>query len=170
MSNKNRSIRIALTRIYGPGCMFLRSGAENYIEKLGNIKTYKTYKQSLHYKPKKIEVLEEIETLHHLQHKSENGHTDIYNGAIINMLAHQYIHTLPRNQEELINDYIREWKKFFYNQVEIKQEEIEPLFEVKAAELVIDNKGSMTLKKLKDKEKRQEKRELQKIKKEWEDR
>lgn len=170
MSNKNRSIRIALTRIYGPGCMFLRSGAENYIEKLGNIKTYKTYKQSLHYKPKKIEVLEEIETLHHLQHKAEGGHTDIYNGAIINMLAHQYIHTLPRNQEELINDYIREWKKFFYKQVEIKQEEIEPLFEIKAAELVIDNKGTMTLKKLKDKEKRQEKRELQKIRKEWEDR
>ena len=71
MSNKNRSVRIALARIYGNGCMFLRSGAEDYVEKLGNIKTYKQFKEKLHYKPKKIEVLEEMMSLHHLKHKSE---------------------------------------------------------------------------------------------------
>lgn len=79
MSNKNRSIRIALARIYGSGCMFKKSGAEDYIEKLGTIKTYKTFKEKLHYKPKKIEVLEELESLHHLKHKSEGGKTDIEN-------------------------------------------------------------------------------------------
>lgn len=172
MSNKNRSIRIALARIYGSGCMFKKSGAEDYIEKLGTIKTYKTFKEKLHYKPKKIEVLEELESLHHLKHKSEGGKTDIENGAIINILAHQYMHTLPRNQEEIINDYIREWKKFFGKQLEVKitDQELDQLFEIKAAEMVVDNKGSLTLKELKAKEKRKEKRELQKIKKEYEDR
>lgn len=82
------------------------------------------------------------------------------------------MHTLPRNQEEIINDYIREWKKFFGKQLEVKitDQELDQLFEIKAAEMVVDNKGSLTLKELKAKEKRKEKRELQKIKKEYEDR
>lgn len=82
------------------------------------------------------------------------------------------MHTLPRNQEEIINDYIREWKKFFGKQLEVKitDQELDQLFEIKAAEMVVDNKGSLTLKELKAKEKRKEKKELQKIKKEYEDR
>ena len=43
-NKKNKKIRIALAQIYGSGCMFKKSGAEKYVEKLGKIKTYKTYK------------------------------------------------------------------------------------------------------------------------------
>ena len=81
------------------------------------------------------------------------------------------MHSLPRNQEEIINDYIREWKKFFGKQLEVKitDEEFTPEFELKAVELAITDKG-LTMKELKQKEKRKEKRELQKIRKDWEDR
>lgn len=188
MGNKNRSVRIALARIYGSGCMFKKSGVEDYIEKLGNIKTYKKYKESLHYKPKKIEVLEEMMSLHHLKHKSEGGRTDEANGAIINILAHQYMHSLPRSQEEIINDYIREWKKFFMKRVEvIEDDEVDKMFNLQAVELSLNPDLEITPLKTEEeielkrelnrqmeikrnKEKRKEKREFQKIKKEYEDR
>ena len=72
MSKSNREIRIALARIFGSGCMFRKSHAEEFIEKLGNIKTYKLYKQGTKYKSHKIQQLESIMTLHHLQHKADN--------------------------------------------------------------------------------------------------
>ena len=171
MSNKNRSVRLALARIYGNGCMFLRSGAEQYIENLGNIRTYKKYKAGLKFKSKKMQIYEDILTLHHLQHKAEGGKASVENGAIINAIAHQYLHSLPRNEEEVINDYIREWKKLMYKEVTIEKSDIQIPFEVVATELSIDRKGKLDVKRLnKDKERRQEKRDMQRLKKEWEDR
>lgn len=38
------------------------------------------------------------------------GKTNIYNGSIVNELAHRYIHSLPREDEEVINDMIRHYK------------------------------------------------------------
>lgn len=38
------------------------------------------------------------------------GATTEENGAVINELAHQYIHSLPRQQEEVVNDMLREFK------------------------------------------------------------
>lgn len=166
---KNRTIRIQLARIYGKGCMFLRSNADEYIESLGTIKTYKKYKKGLKFTSKKMEVYEKIMTLHHLKHKSEGGQASIENGAIINAIAHQYLHSLPRNEEEIINDYIREWKKLHYEQVQIEHSDIEIPFEVVAAELSIDNKGKAKINRL-EKERRKEKTELQKLRKEFEDR
>lgn len=32
------------------------------------------------------------------------------NGVVINRLAHQYLHSLPREQEEVINNMLREYK------------------------------------------------------------
>ena len=47
---------------------------------------------------------------HHLEHRADGGQTTLENGAVISELAHRYIHSLPRNQEEIINDHIRKWK------------------------------------------------------------
>lgn len=167
MSNKNRKIRIELARIYGSGCFFLRSGAEKYIERLGTIRTYRKYKEGLKFKSKKMKVYEDIMTFHHLVHKSEGGPTSVENGAILNAIAHQYIHSLPRSQEEIINDYIREWKKQIdkkdYTKAEIEfTDDICLPFEVCGTEL--------NFSKILDKQKRREKREMQRIKKEFEDR
>lgn len=67
------------------------------------------------------------------------GKTTIQNGVIINILAHRYIHSLPRNQEEIINDYLREWKKQNYNKCAIDfSDVIEFPFEVDLAELELE--------------------------------
>lgn len=138
-SGKNRKIRIELARIFGSGCMFKKSQAERFIEKLGSIKTYKQYKKETRYKSRKIKQFEEIMTLHHLRHKSEGGDTSVENGAIINELAHRYIHSLPRNQEEIINDYIRAWKKQRYGkcEIELTDDIPETEFEVDISEIEI---------------------------------
>ena len=51
--------------------------------------------------------------MHHLKHRSENGPTTIENGANVAEVAHQYLHSLPREQEEIINDMLRQWKRDF---------------------------------------------------------
>ena len=39
------------------------------------------------------------------------GKTNLENGAVVNELAHRYIHSLDRKEEELANDMMREWKR-----------------------------------------------------------
>lgn len=70
-SKSNRTIRIALARTFGSGCMFKKSHAEEFVEKLGTIKTYKKFKEEKRYSPKQIKQLENFMTLHHLKHRSE---------------------------------------------------------------------------------------------------
>ena len=63
------------------------------------------------------------------------------NAAIINELAHRYMHSLPRNQEEIINDYIREWKRLHYQKCDLVIEEIsEPDFQIDLAEIEVTDK------------------------------
>ncbi len=187
MKNKsNRAARIALARIYGSGCMFKKSNAEGYIEKLGTIKTYKKYKQERHYTSKKVKALESLMTYHHIIHKSAGGRATVENGAIINALAHQYIHSLPRSQEEVINDYLREYKRSIdHNEIPvIITDDIEAPIEVECAEISFENnrlqvkklsradkkRQQRAKKKAEEKQKAKEKRELQRIRKEFVDR
>lgn len=170
--SKNRSVRIALAQVYGSGCMFKKSGAEKYIEKLGHIKTYKQFKEERKYTSKKTKALENLMTLHHLLHKSEGGKASIENGAIISALAHQYMHSLPRNQEEVINDFIREYKRRIdKRELEVEfTDDLEAPVEISYAEISIIN-NKLTAKRLeKERTDREERRELQRLKKEWEDR
>ena len=106
----NASKRKQLEKIYGKGCMFKKARVEEQIEKLRTIKTYKTFLKETRYTGKKIHQLENNMTFHHLKHASEGGGTSVENGAIVNELAHRYLHSLPRNEEEIINDMIREYK------------------------------------------------------------
>ena len=66
------------------------------------------------------------------------GPTSEENGAIINELAHRYMHSLPRNQEEIINDYIREWKRRYYEQCEIELvDSLDEDFEIDMSEMEV---------------------------------
>lgn len=78
------------------------------LKKCGGIKTYKKFLEEKRYKGKKLNFKQM--TYHHLKHKSEGGPTTIENGANVREPAHQYMHSLPREQEEIINDMIRDWK------------------------------------------------------------
>ena len=49
-------------------------------------------------------------TYHHLRHKSEGGGATVENGAVVEATAHAYLHSLPRHQEEIINNMLRSYK------------------------------------------------------------
>ena len=66
-------------------------------------------------------------TLHHLKHRSEDGRTSEQNGAIVNALAHGYLHSLPRHEEELINNMLRDYKWRIDNGRECKIELVDTL-------------------------------------------
>lgn len=178
MNKSNKKTRILLASIFGSGCMFKKAHVEQFVEKLGIIKTYKRFKAEQRYTSKKAKILEQRLTLHHLQHRSEGGKATIENGAVINELAHRYIHSLPRNQEEVINDYLREWKRQHYSKAEIELvDELDEEYDLELAEIsVVDE--TIAFKKLSkeqkkqeyDKQKRKEKIEMQRLKKEYEDR
>ena len=106
----NSSMKAELQRIYGKGCMFRKAEIAKQIEEMGGIKTYRRYVQETRYKRRRINLLENRLTYHHLQHRSEGGLTDLNNGAVINELAHRYLHSLPRDEEEVINDMLRYYK------------------------------------------------------------
>lgn len=68
MSNKNRSAKKELERLYGKGCFFDRARCAERIEAMGGIKTFKIFVQEKRFKGKPIS--HQI-TYHHLKHKSE---------------------------------------------------------------------------------------------------
>lgn len=107
---QNKSVRKQLEQIYEKGCMFEKAHCEEQIEKLKKIKTFKCYLTEKRYTSKQINQLKKQMTLHHLKHKSEGGPTSLENGGVINQLAHSYMHSLPREHEEVINNMIREYK------------------------------------------------------------
>lgn len=107
MSKSNRSAKKELERLYGKGCFFNRAHIAEQIEAMGGIKTFKIFVQEKRYKGKAIS--HQI-TYHHLKHKSEGGKATVENGANVEEVAHQYLHSLPREQEEVINDMLRDFK------------------------------------------------------------
>lgn len=108
----NKGVRELLEMIYGKGCMFYKAHIPERLKGL-NIKGYKQFIGEQHYKARKLNTLERTLTLHHLKHRSEGGETSVENGAVINELAHRYIHSLPREQEEIINNMLRDYKDSF---------------------------------------------------------
>lgn len=91
-----------------------------------NIKTYRKYLKETRYKVKRIRQLEGRMTYHHLRHRFNGGSTNERNGAVVSELAHRYLHSLPREQEEVINNMLREYKKNI---------------EVVAGGLIVDDEG-----------------------------
>ena len=116
MSKKNSKARKALKRIYGDGCFVERAG----------IRKITGYKKDAH-----------MITYHHLRHQSEGGKATVENGANVALENHEWLHTLPREEEEKVNDAIREWKANFLimkgsGEIENRYEEkvIKPLNEM----------------------------------------
>ena len=107
----NKTARLQLEKIYGKGCMLEKAEVDNKLKKL-NIKTYKKFINETHYKSKKILQLKKTMTYHHLIHRSEGGKTSLVNGAELSALAHIYIHSLPRHEEEIINNMLRQYKHY----------------------------------------------------------
>lgn len=142
---KNKVIREELERIYGKGCMFQRAYVSQRLQQLGVSQAYTVFKKK--YTLNQQKTLEKRMTLHHLKHNAEGGRTTLDNGAVVNELAHRYLHSLPRREEERANNMIRDWKRDKDNGFEecevqlAPAEEIEQPFELDIMTASIDSKG-----------------------------
>ena len=170
----NKKKREELQVIYGEGSMFEKSKCEEYIATLPKIKGYKRFIKEKRFTTKEIHKLTHRMNYHHLEHKADGGATNVENGAVVNELEHRYIHSLPRNHEEIINNHIRQWKADFISimggQV-IDSQEIDINLNEDVIEIPVHNMNKKhNLKYYEEKRRRQEKRELQKLKKEYEER
>lgn len=172
----NKTARQELEKIYGSGSMFEKSHAADYVSTLPVIKGYKKFIEEKHFRSKDIKKLTERMTYHHLEHKADGGKATPENGAVVNELEHRYMHSLPRNQEEIINNHIRKWKLDFISltlgQV-IESGEIDIDLSEDTMEIPVHEYHStreFTIKELQEKQRRKEKRDFQKLRKEYEDR
>ena len=109
MARKNDAARRRLERVYGKVDMFVKAEVEKKLEAL-NIKGYKTFEEELRLKGRPIS---QQLTFHHLRHRSEGGDQSPQNGALIGLSRHEYMHSLTREEEEIANNIIRDWKMNF---------------------------------------------------------
>ena len=110
MGNSNSNIKKLLMQKYGKGCFFEMARIAQRIEEMGGIRTYKKFLKEKRFKGQ--EISQQL-TVHHLRHRSEGGDTSVENCVNIREAAHQYIHSLPREEEEIINDMFRSFKLNF---------------------------------------------------------
>lgn len=110
MGNSNKRAKNALAEIYGNYCMFEKARIAERIEAMGGIRTYRSYVAEKRFKGK---IIKKQLTYHHLRHKSDGGPATVENGAIVEATAHAYLHSLPRHQEEIINNMLRLYKLNF---------------------------------------------------------
>ena len=137
---QNKKIREQLERQYGKGCMFKKAKIEEKIEAKKIIKTYKKFLEEKHFKGKLIKLYNSQMNLHHLKHKSEGGETTLENGAVLSSIAHMYIHSLPREQEEFVNNQLREYKRQVDECKVVFVDDLKVPYEVKATEFNLEEK------------------------------
>lgn len=152
MSKDNKTVREKLEKIYGKQCM-LHKGL--------NIKGYSLSKIDYHGR-----AIREQLTLHHIIPRSKGGATSVENGAVLCRGCHDFLEqSSPETRREL-NELLKEYKR-----VKIKKvDEVNLPFEINLTELSIDKQGKLKLKRLRADERKQEKRDIQRLKKEFEDR
>lgn len=151
----NKKIRKRLERKYGKGCMFEKAHIEEKIEAKKTIKTYKQFIEEKHFTGKMIYIYENQMNLHHLKHRSEGGETSMENGAVVSALAHMYMHSLPREQEEEINEELRQYKKGIDECKVILVDEIETPYKICPLEIFLEERGYSKKKEEKEEEEKE---------------
>lgn len=95
--SKNKRTRNKLIMLFGNKCMIEELGIRNIpVEKRRKIKGYKKSQETL--------------TYHHIKEVNEGGQTTLYNGAIIRGYNHEWLHTLPEEERQNINQQIQQYK------------------------------------------------------------
>lgn len=182
----NKSKRLELQKVFGDGSMYQRAKTDEYLSTLPHIITYKKFVEKKHFTRKQKLKLEQSLNYHHMVHKSEGGTTTIENGAVVTEGEHRFIHSLSRVQEEIINNHIRQWKQDFMilmaeqvassgelniiNGTKIDIDLDTDYMEIPVQEYHSPRKAKLSKQQLFARQLRREKRELQRIKKELEDR
>lgn len=156
--SSNKHAKEALIRRYGDKC---------FIERL-HLRDAKgmNYKGCGQYK--RMKML----TYHHIVMKKDGGRATIENGALLSNENHEWFHRQPKKAQDEMNEMFQELKrKIDYDKCSVEfVDEIKYPFEMRFAEMSVDKKGNLKAKRLKDEEKQKSRREMQRLKKEWEDR
>ena len=114
-------------------------------------------------------------TYHHILMKKNGGRATIENGALLSNENHQWFHKQSQRDQDRMNKMFQELKREIdENRLQVERvEDIECPFDIRCA-IIQEKDGHIeaTMKKSykKEKEKREQKRKLQMIRKEWEDR
>lgn len=156
--SSNKRVKEALIKRYGNKC---------FIERL-HIRPQRGQKYKGCGQYKRMKQL----TYHHILEKRNGGKATIENGALLSNENHMWFHKQSEDAQRIMNEQFQELKKKIDAQ-ECKIEEVEEIdcpLDLNCLEIVIDKKGKLTAKILKEKAIREEKRNLQKLKKELEDR
>lgn len=95
--SSNKTVRRNLEKLFGKRCMLEASGIR-YVPRHERIRI-KGYKK----------IQEEV-TYHHLIKKEYGGKATIENGALLKRYNHDWLHTLPIEQQEQVNNRLREFK------------------------------------------------------------
>lgn len=149
--SSNKSAKEALIRRYGNKC---------FIERLHlRDTTGLKYKGCGQYR--RMKQL----SYHHIVEKSKGGRATIENGALLSTENHEWFHKQSKADQQRMNKMFQELKrKIDYEECRVEEvEEIKCPFEADFLEIDIRVRE-------KENERKQEKRELQRLKKEYEDR
>lgn len=156
--SSNKKVKDKLIKLYGNKCFIERLKLRDTTGlKYTGCGQYKRMKQL---------------TYHHILEKSKGGKATVENGAILSAENHEWFHKQPKAEQHKMNQIFQELKRTIdYKKCNVELvDETQCPFEVEYVEMCINKEGKLNIKKLKDKQRRQEKRELQRIKKEIEDR
>lgn len=97
----NKKARRKLEKIYGQICMIEELGIRKISsETRKKIKGYKEFQETI--------------TYHHIEKKSKGGKSNVANGALIKDYNHQWLHSLPEEQQEYINERLLNFKARYY--------------------------------------------------------
>ena len=158
--SSNKKVKNELIRLYGNKCFIERL----HLRDTGNIR----YRGCSQYK--KMKQL----TYHHIRMKKDGGKATIENGALLSAENHQWFHKQPKERQEQMNNMFKALKREIdQHRLEVEYvEEIECPFNINCGEILFEDNQIQALSKyeIKYKQKRKDRREMQKIRKEYEDR
>ena len=156
--SSNKKAKEALIRRYGNVC---------FIERL-HLRDTRGLKYTGCGQLKRMKQL----TYHHILEKSKGGRATVENGALLSAENHEWFHKQPKQAQKQMDEMFQELKRQIDRQ-ECRVEYVDELkcpFEATFVEMSIDKAGKLDVKKLHQQERNKEKQELQRLKKEWEDR
>ena len=107
---RNHAKKRELAKIYGKKSMYQAGRIDDVIKYFFG-KSYEEYENSHPFDDEKMQLMKTKIAYHHMQHLSEEGKTDIENGALVTSLEHAFIHTLSRDEEEFVNNELRKYKE-----------------------------------------------------------
>lgn len=136
--SSNKKIKEEMENIFGKKC---------FIEELGIRKKSDVKKDLRRFTGKCQRCIMDQLTYHHIIKKCDGGRATIENGALIRNINHIWFHRLPKEQQTKINKLFQEYKKQFYQELEVEIDDVDTGLEIDIAEMSLTD-AELSVKKL----------------------